>query len=221
MSPQYIDIHTHALIEQQDTISIYNRSSSSQDRAYHSHSLFSLSLHPWNLPASWEEAQAFLEHYLSHPHCVALGEIGLDKKQSENWASQVSFFEKAVQFACAQKVKVIILHSVKAHQDCLKILKDQRFEGAIIFHDYHGSWEQTSQLLERPQVYLSLGALLGRPQSKLQGKLASIPLERLFLETDDSCRSIVQRYEDFCALSGHDIMTVRTSCFNNYQKLFL
>lgn len=215
----YVDIHCHRPGDS-DVLSIHNLNY--QDKFSNQGLYFSASLHPWHLPShinQWSEIQAHLAKLISNPQCIALGEIGLDRKSETSWDLQMSYFNKAVHWAVDNHISIIILHSVKAHQECIHTLKEANYKNSVIFHDFHGSWQETESLLSLDKVYLSLGAVLDRPQAKLYQHLAKLPLERLFLETDDHQTTIDQRYQQFCALTSHDPLAVTRQLHYNFKKI--
>ena len=207
----YVDIHTHHSKE----CDIYLKNVLYPHRPQAEHEI--ISLHPWYLPESEEQALTYLRTHLSSRNI--LGEIGLDKVCQTPWDKQVKFFVLALTFANEMNIKAITLHSVKAHQECLKKINDVGYQGHIIFHDFFSSWEQAQELLKNPKVFFSLGKVLDRPQAKIYKSLKHIPLNRLFLETDDSKESIEERYRQFTNITAHNLEEVKKCCYDNYIKI--
>ncbi len=173
----------------------------------------SVGLHPWYLErGEWEEVVELSEN----SHVVFVGETGLDYASDVDRELQLKFFKKHIELAKKLK-KPLILHCVKAYSDCLREL--QSFGPPVIFHDYNGGEQETSQILKRPDTYLSFGATLFRENSKVLLQLSSIPLERIFLETDDSERSIESVYRQYIEKSGHPLDIVTQQLEHNLNKL--
>ena len=139
--------------------------------------------HPWFVSDPDIEEQR-LTHYLSLHKAYAVGEIGLDfypaTRPRPDRGLQIESFARQLSIAHQSQLPVII-HSVKAHQETVRLLKQQPAIRGVI-HAFNGS-------IEMAQDYISLGFLLGiGPQllrsEKLQRTVAQCPLDRLLLETD-------------------------------------
>ena len=212
----FVNIHTHKSTNQDDVIEICNHYKIEEVN----HTRISAGLHPWYLPEHQDKAIHFLRHYSQHNSFVALGEVGLDKKVKVALNKQVEFFELSLEFANKNNIGVIIIHCVKALDEVVSLIKKNNYQGFVIFHDFHSSVDQCQKLLVNPNFYFSLGKVLHRPKSKLFPYLSKIPLQRIFLETDDNEISIQQQYEAFSLLTGHDIVDIKYHLYHNYLKLF-
>jgi len=212
---KYIDIHTHKNLEEFDKDVIYFQNILYPNVPKHDRQI--VSIHPWSLPKELHETI----HYLKEncPANTILGEIGLDKKCKVSEELQQLHFKASLEFAVANSLKAITIHSVKANDECLALIKKKKFKGSIIFHNFFGSVAQTKKLLEHEMVYLSLGEVLRRPQSKLFPILKEIPLKRLFFETDDSSFSIKEQYECFQQITNHRLDHIKKVCYHNYQNI--
>ena len=198
-----LDIHTHELREN----SIYNWTPGDPKPA----GMFSVGVHPWHLEeSSWEEVKSYSSE------ATLIGETGLDYAREIDRELQKSFFRKHIQLARDLK-KPLVLHCVRAYSDCLSELRE--FPHAVIFHDYNGGAEETKQILKRSNMFFSLGATLFREQSKVLSHLKELPLEKIFLETDDSKRSIAAVYEQYSKLSGVGVDIIAQQSLNNLNNL--
>jgi len=120
-----------------------------------------------------------------HPKVVAIGEIGLDYY----WDTSPKEVQDQVfreQIRLAKEVNLpIIIHDRDAHEDVLKILKEEKaWEVGGIMHAFSGSLEMAKACIEM-NFYISFGGPLTfknarRPKEVAQG----IPLERILIETD-------------------------------------
>ena len=216
MTAPFVNIHTHSRPINPNIVSIYNHYKVEPTIA----SFISAGLHPWYLPDSEQEALDFLQHFHAQTNFVALGEIGLDKVCDTALAKQLHYFKLCLQFAVDNHIKVIILHCVKAHNEILSCLKESQFHGHVIWHDFHASPTQLDQILEIPKHLISLGRVIFRSNSKLYSTIKSIPLDKVFLETDDNEISIDEQYLQFSKLTDRAIDKVKESIFNNYQSVF-
>ena len=181
----FIDIHTH---HRQTTggTSIYNLTPGEEP----CDGFFSAGVHPW-LADQFSPASAIaqLESFLKYPQFVAVGEIGIDRACTVPVAQQTLLFECQLHWAVANNVPCIV-HCVRAYSDILQVLKRQKRIPAIIFHAYTCNEQVTDQLL-RFGAYFSLGMRELSRKTCLQ----HIPINRLFLETDEQNVAIRDVYE--------------------------
>ncbi|GAA6153856.1 TatD family hydrolase [Pseudoteredinibacter isoporae] len=143
---------------------------------------WSAGLHPWWVEhQSYLELQTALEQALEDPHCVAIGECGLDgSKGISDLHTQVLCWQLE---QARDRHMPLILHAHKAHQALLPLLKAyQPLTGVV--HGFHGS-------LELAHRYIRLGFLIGigggitypRAQ-KTRSMVSQLSLDHMVLETD-------------------------------------
>lgn len=148
---------------------------------------YSVGLHPWSLSEASKESITQLEAAVQHEQVVAVGETGLDKiKSGVNYEEQLIYFEKQIRLS-EQWHKPLVIHAVKSYDDIIRIHKAKRPTQPWIIHGFRGKPETAAQLL-REGLYLSFGEYYNHETLK------SIPLDRLFLETDEGQMSIDKLY---------------------------
>ena len=113
----------------------------------------------------------------------AIGEIGLDYHY-EDIPRQIQQKAFRMQMALAQELELpVIVHERDAHNDGLAIVKEfPTVKG--VFHCYSGSAEMARQLVELGWYIGFTGVLTFKNARKAVETAASIPLERIVLETD-------------------------------------
>ncbi len=119
-----------------------------------------------------------------HDKVVAIGEIGLDYHYTkDNSEIQKNVFIRQLDVARQLNLPVSI-HDRDAHGDLMTILKreGQGIRGTI--HCYSGSAEMAKDLLKMGWYLGVDGPLTFKNAAKLPEVIATIPLERLLLETD-------------------------------------
>lgn len=127
----------------------------------------------------------WIEELASHPKVVALGEMGLDYY----WDKSPKDVQKEVfrkQIRLAKKVKLpIIIHNRDAHEDIVKILKEEEAsEVGGIMHCFGSSYEIAKQCIDM-DFYISFGGPVTFKNAKRPKEVAKqIPLDRLLIETD-------------------------------------
>lgn len=186
----FVDIHTHLAT---DAVTIRT-----------------VGVHPWQaadgkLPSTDEIASA-----------EAVGEIGLDKASGVDFSLQMVQFQAQLRVAEAYR-KPVVLHVVRAYEEVLKALDEVQLP-AVIFHGFIGSPELAERLIRRG-FYLSFGERTFRSSKTLEA-LRSTPLERLFIETDESRMPLVEIYEKVAEVKGITCEELQQATYENYLKLF-
>ena len=133
-----------------------------------------------------EVCDQVLEQYLEmsrHPKVKAIGEIGLDYYY-ENFDREVQLRAFQMQMELARQAELpVIVHERDAHGDGMDMVRKFPEIGGV-FHCYSGSPEMAQQLVERGWHIGFTGVLTFKNARKAVETAASIPLERIVLETD-------------------------------------
>ena len=118
-----------------------------------------------------------------NPKIKAIGEIGLDYHY-EDIPRQIQQKAFRAQMALAQELGLpVIVHEREAHEDGMGIVEEFP-EVTGVFHCYSGSAEMAKQLIKRGWYIGFTGVLTFKNARKAVEVAASIPLERIVLETD-------------------------------------
>ena len=118
-----------------------------------------------------------------NPKVKAIGEIGLDYHY-EDIPRDIQQKAFRMQMELAQELDLpVIVHEREAHEDGMAIVRE--FPGVTgVFHCYSGSAEMARQLVEIGWYIGFTGVLTFKNARKAVETAASIPLERIVLETD-------------------------------------
>jgi len=113
----------------------------------------------------------------------AIGEIGLDYYY-EDIPREIQKQAFRMQMALAKELDMpVIIHEREAHDDGMRIIKE--FPGVTgVFHCYSGSAEMARQLVNMGWYIGFTGVLTFKNARKAVETAASIPLDRIVLETD-------------------------------------
>lgn len=162
---------------------------------------------------------SMLETYLNDPGLLAIGECGLDKTVATDLARQIVLFEQHI--ALSEKWrKPIIIHCVRAYNELLRIKKRCKPKQAWIIHGFNNKPPVAEQLLKHG-CYLSLGKALLHPFSNAAKTLETMPLDRLFLETDDADDiSISAIYAAAATIAGSSVDDLKQRIFDNFTHVF-
>ena len=113
----------------------------------------------------------------------AIGEIGLDYYY-EDIPREIQQKAFRMQMALAQELDMpVIVHEREAHDDGMRIVKEfPKVKG--VFHCYSGSAEMARQLVNMGWYIGFTGVLTFKNARKAVETAASIPLDRIVIETD-------------------------------------
>ena len=164
-----INIHTHTPKQSEQTLS-------------------TIGIHPYH--ASGASPDSILSIERQALEFDAIGEIGLDYSCGVERDSQILVFKAQLEVA-QQYNKGVVLHCVKAFEQVMDILKKYRLK-FVIFHGFIGSPEQALRATERG-YYLSFGERTFRSPKSMEA-MRAIPIDHLFLETDESHVAIEDIY---------------------------
>ena len=218
MSP-YVNIHTHSsnYIDNKEFIEIQNIDVDNIVNVDVSH-FYSIGIHPWDCQQLTVNSQQILMKCLGDLNFLAIGECGLDRACDADFELQKKVFIKQIELS-EQFNKPLIIHAVRSYPDIISIRKGTKSKADWIIHGFQGNEQSAEQLLKH-NIYLSLGDVLFKNETKAQRLLQTIPLEKLFLETDVAERKISDVYEKAALLSGIEMDKLRNEIFNNFVKIF-
>ena len=118
-----------------------------------------------------------------NPKVKAIGEIGLDYHY-EDIPREIQLKAFRMQMELARELNLpAIVHEREAHDDGMKVVHDFP-EVTGVFHCYSGSAEMARQLVELGWYIGFTGVLTFKNARKALEVAASIPLDRIVLETD-------------------------------------
>ena len=118
-----------------------------------------------------------------NPKIKAIGEIGLDYHY-EDIPRELQLKAFRAQMELARELDLpVIVHERDAHEDGMRVVGDFP-EVTGVFHCYSGSAEMARQLVDRGWYIGFTGVLTFKNARKAVEVAASIPLERIVLETD-------------------------------------
>jgi len=154
-----------------------------------------IGLHPMFLEQHQESDIEKLEYAINDSKPYAIGEIGLDYRDSVGDEGQQTFYFEQQVLLAQKKELPVILHILKAHDQALKILRNNPVCGGTV-HAFNGSLQQAEQYIELG-FKLGFGGMLTYERSSKLRKLATeLPLESIVLETDAPDMTVFQhQYE--------------------------
>jgi len=187
------------------------------------HGYYSVGFHPYNLgKLEEEEGVNRVRLATENIRVVAIGEIGLDKHIDFPLDGQYRVFKAQVEIAEYADLPVI-LHVVRAFNEMMEFMQSHKPAVPMIIHGYNGSAQMAEDLV-RAGFYLSFGEAIAREHSKIVEALPKVPLERLFLETDEGDLDIREIYAFASEILGITVQELTLqiqdnvkSCFSRFQ----
>lgn len=171
--------------------------------------LYSLGIHPKDLPSVITPAVDRLALLCVSPCVVAVGEAGLDAIADTPMWLQIKGFEQ--QAILAERLgKPLMVHCVRRAQEVAQLRRDLRASVPWIIHGFRGKPTVLKILLDAG-CYISYGEYFN------QDSLRATPPEFLLAETDESQKTITEIIEALGVARGEDLFTVIAE---NNKRLF-
>lgn len=187
----YINIHTHHTKTMPSVLSV--QSLYKNFGQVGNDTICSIGLHPWHISNDTFDAQfRELEQAANADNVIAVGECGLDKICDTDWDLQVPAFSKQINLANRLR-KPLVIHCVRAYEEVLGVLRNSAVNVPVIFHGFNKKWQLAEQILKQG-YYLSFGTAILKEDAGARDALSKVPVDKFFLETDDSGASIIDLY---------------------------
>ncbi|MCF0059349.1 TatD family hydrolase [Dyadobacter sp. CY356] len=211
----HYNVHTHPHAHDSDVVFIENLYKNF-DQSIEG-SKVSMGLHPWYLNAeNLAEQLEILRNNITKPEVLAVGECGLDKLSTTDWALQIKAFQ--AQITLAEEInKPIIIHCVKAFNDVLVMLKN--ITVPVIFHGINNKLSLVQPVIDSG-YYLSFGKSLLGLNDAILNTFRETPLEQLFLETDDADVAIKEIYKSAAGIKDISEKEIVLQVEKNFLNLF-
>lgn len=149
--------------------------------------LAAVALHPNEAPVveNLEDQLREIEKLAEHPRVRGIGETGLDyfRTPEELRAKQEHSFRAHIAIAKKSK-KALIIHDRDAHQDILRVLKEEGAPEKVIFHCYSGDAQMAEECVKAGYFLSFSGTVTFKNAPELRAALSITPLEKLLVETD-------------------------------------
>lgn len=178
---------------------------------------YSAGLHPWYLESqNWEQQLLQLKKLSAAKNILALGECGLDKVCKTDFELQQEVF--IAQILWANEInKPLIIHCVRAFSELGDLLKKYNNKTPVIFHGFNKNSRIAEKMLNDGH-YLSFGKSILQLQNK--AIFEQVPMDRIFLETDETNISIQEIYKEAAAIKNISLETLSLQIKKNVQLVF-
>jgi TatD DNase family protein len=218
-SDDYIDVHTHGAKSTVGIFSVENLMAHEERRPSDIPSMScTFGIHPWYL--SGENHLSLLDSVkeaIGQKNMIGVGEAGFDRLRGPSPELQRSIFES--QAAIAEKSsKPVVVHCVRAWDELINIHRKLKPEMPWLVHGFRGKKELAGQLISRG-MYISLwfDFVLRKESEEL---IRSLPVEKLFLETDGSDTDIRTIYGKVANDLSFTVAELKERIFENFRTFF-
>jgi len=148
---------------------------------------FAVGVHPYDAE---NYDRSYLETFVNHPKCIAIGECGLDYFRLPEDPEEVEVEKKVQKEIFIDQIlwaktlkKPLIVHIRESSADCLELLEKYAGEEGGVLHCYNAD-ESLLKLANRNFYYGIGGVLTFKNARKLINVYSKIPNDRLLIETD-------------------------------------
>ena len=175
---------------------------------------YSVGLHPYNVGKVDDEATLNkVKLATENLNVFAIGEIGLDKSIKAPLEHQMRVFKSQVEIAEYADLPVI-LHAVNAFNELVEFMKAHKPVVPMIIHGYNGSSQMAETLIDSGFL-ISFGEAIANDHSKIVESLLTVPVEKMFLETDEGDLDIREIYHFAAEVKGISMDHLRVQIFEN------
>ena len=148
---------------------------------------FAVGVHPYDAK---NYNRAFLETFVTHPKCVAIGECGLDYFRLPDSSEEIELEKKMQKEVFIDQIlwakelkKPLIVHIRESSSDCLELLTKYAGDEGGVLHCYNA--DESLLKLTKHNFYYGIGGVLTfKNAKKLLNVFSKIPENRLLIETD-------------------------------------
>ncbi len=213
---KFLDFHTHSMrhAEDNNVIEIISVHLGQEKESEY----FTIGMHPWWTKAPVTPAQSEeLVKQLQRKNCLAMGEMGLDNLKGAEMNQQMDILRSPLSIA-EQQDKPVIIHCVRAFNQLIQIKKEFPKIKNWCVHGYGRHVTLAKQLIDQG-FYLSLMPTM--PLNKYQELIDTLPIERIFLETDSMAEAdIVDIYSNVSTLLKMEVSDLCRQMNRNAKEFF-
>jgi TatD DNase family protein len=209
----YLDIHTHNPNHNQD-FAIRNLTFAEAEKTFSldGKGFFSVGFHPWNANEFSTTTFEKLEKWVNDKRLILIGECGLDKNSKTDLNTQIEIFKS--QISLSERIeKPLIIHCVGCFNELFEIKKQMRPKQLWIIHGFRGKPELAQQAM-KAGCELSFGEMFNSESVRVT------PIDKLFVETDESKLTIEEIYKQIAKLKKVDSNSLSAG-YNLLKKMNL
>lgn len=204
---EFFDFHHH---KKQVSFGIYNLNLGEQPDVFP----YSAGIHPKDINVENIHQQLDWLQSMILKNCFAIGECGLDSLVPIDEKIQEEVFLKQIEIANELK-KPMIIHCVRKYYEVISLRRFSR--QPMIIHGFNKKQNIAEDLLKN-NFYLSFGKAVLYNLS-LQNTVKKVPLDKLFLETDDGDFAIEELYAKVSELKEISLQQLQSQILENLETI--
>jgi len=158
---------------------------------------------------------------------VAIGEVGLDLKESKELDRQIKNLSKFIDLAKELDIPIIV-HSRKAEKECIELLEKTEAK-KVVMHCFSGDFKLVERIKNNKWSF-SIPAIV-KFSEHFQKMAKEIPIEQIFCETDspylhpekkmnNEPALVVEGYKQIAKVKGISLRECESKIEDNYNCLF-
>lgn len=152
--------------------------------AAHADVYAAVAVHPTEISGLDDDGYAELERLAADPSVVAIGETGLDYYwERTEPADQQHHFRRHIELA-KRVGKALMIHDRDAHQDVLRILREEGPPDRVVFHAFSGDAAMARECADAGYVMSFPGVVTFTNAPALREAAAVAPIDQVLVETD-------------------------------------
>ncbi|MDQ1098060.1 MULTISPECIES: TatD family hydrolase [Chryseobacterium] len=176
---------------------------------------YSAGIHPKDIDQSGMQPQLErLQELAGHALCIAIGECGLDSMVAADQHLQEEMFMKQIRIS-NDVGKPLIIHCVRKYYEVIAFRK--KAEQAMVIHGFNKKKGIAEDLI-RNNFHLSFGKAVLYNLS-LQDTLKTVPVNRIFLETDHEDFDIAELYQKTAEIKGLTVEVLNEQIRENLAQI--
>jgi len=215
----YIDIHTHEAAPVSGIFSVDVLMAHEERVPVNLKGiLYTCGIHPWHLNENNHDILlALVRKRCSDPQIIAIGEAGFDKIKGPSMDLQRRTFEEQVEIS-EETGKPLVVHCVRAWDELLGEHKKLRPEMPWMVHGFRGKADLAKQLISKGMYISFWFNFIIKPESS--ELVRSLPVERIFLETDGADVDIRDIYNKVSNDLNFSVSQLQVRLYSNFYKFF-
>jgi TatD DNase family protein len=149
--------------------------------------LAAVALHPNESPliADLDDALRAIEELAARSRVRVIGETGLDHFRTEPDLRQKQEYSFRAHIEIAKRTgRALMIHDRDAHDDVLRVLREEGAPDRVIFHCYSGDEEMARECVREGYFLSFAGTVTFKNARNLHAALQVTPVENMLIETD-------------------------------------
>jgi len=158
---------------------------------------------------------------------IAIGEVGVDFKETEDKIKQIDIFKKFIKLSKKIK-KPLIIHSRKAEKEVVDLLEEEKAE-KVLMHCFSGNMKLVERIVKNGWS-LSIPAIV-KHSEHFQNIVKIVPISNLLCETDspflhpekktnNTPENIIESYKKIAEIKGISLEECEKFIEENFKRLF-